>query len=232
VESGGGKSRLSGMSMALFLALSIVCAAPLLGQVPVPALVGVMLLVCQSTFSWSSLRIMGKIPRLDAAVIVLVSAVTVVEDLAKAVVVGTIASALGFAWKQSTSIFATEKRRSSKSKTYGIKGPLFFGSTQKFNSLFNPKRDPNEVIIDFTESRVLDHSALEAINGLADRYGEIGKKVILRHLSYDCAQLLGRLHEGGLPPYEVIDVDPKSDPIYEVAEESRYYKDVPVPKGT
>lgn len=231
VESGGGVSRLSGMSMAAFLALGIVCAAPLLGNVPVAALVGVMLLVCQSTFSWSSLRVIRKIPKLDALVILLVSAVTVVEDLAMAVVVGTIASALGFAWKQSTSIMATTSNVSRKSKTYNIRGPLFFGSTQQFGSLFSPKTDPVDVVIDFTDSRIMDHSGLEAINDLADRYGrEMGKSVTLRHLSSDCTQLLSRLHEGGLPPYEIIDSDPATDPVYEVAEDPKYYRDVPIPK--
>ena len=230
VESGGGLSRLSGMAMAIFLALGIVAAAPLLAAVPVAALVGVMLLVCQSTFSWSSLRIIGKIPRLDAAIILLVSAVTVIEDLAKAVVAGTIMSALGFAWKQSTSIIASEKNSSSRSKTYAIKGPLFFGSVRQFSSLFSPKTDPNEVIFDFTESRILDHSGLEAINSLADRYGALGKKVTIRRLSSDCAQLLANINDGELPPYEVIDSDPALDPIYEVAEDSKFYKNVKAPK--
>jgi len=229
VESGGGASRISGMSMAVFLGLGIVCFAPLLGQVPVAALVGVMLLVCQSTFSWSSLRIMGKIPRLDAAVIMLVSVVTVVEDLAVAVLVGTVASALGFAWKQSTSITASHSDDAG-SKTYAMNGPLFFGSATKFAEIFAPKTDPPEVTVDFAGTRILDHSGLEAVNTLADRYGAAGKTLRLRGLSSDCAGLLSRLHEGGLPPYEVIESDPSKDPVYEVAEDSKYYKDVPVPK--
>ena len=229
VESGGGLSRLSGMSMAAFLGIGIVAAAPLLASVPVASLVGVMLLVCQSTFSWSSLRLMGKIPRLDAAIILLVSAVTVVEDLAKAVVVGTIASALGFAWKQSTSISASERGVNSRSKTYEIKGPLFFGSTQQFNSLFNPKKDPEDIIIDFTQSRILDHSGLEAINTIADRYASFGKKLTLRHLSSDCAQLLSKINEGEEPSFTV-DVDPSSDPVYEIAEKPAFYKDIRIPK--
>jgi len=234
MQSGGGVSRLSGMSMALFLALGIVCAAPLLGAVPVAALVGVMLLVCQSTFSWSSLRVLNKVPKLDAFVIALVSFITVKDDLAKAVVVGTIASALGFAWKQSTCIKATSKlvpasvSVNSKDKgkggdgvnlwkEYKLSGPLFFGSILRFSSIFDVKEDPNDVIIDFTDSRVYDHSALEAVNNLADRYGESGKRVYLRHLSSDCAQLLDKIHEGGLPPYEMIQADPQTDPVYGVA---------------
>jgi SulP family sulfate permease len=220
-ESGGLKSRLSGMSMAVFLALGIVVGAPLLASVPVAALVGVMFTVCVSTFSWSSLRILNKIPRLDAAIILLVSAITVKDDLAKAVVAGVVVSALGFAWKQSTSISAREsfvKVASQKKewKTYNLDGPLFFGSTTQFSTLFDVKNDPDDIIIDFTNSRVYDHSALEAINNIAEKYGEMGKKVHLRHLSNDCGNLL-KLLNGGDRPYELIESDPKTDPVYGVA---------------
>ena len=227
VESGGGISRLSGMSMAIFLALGILVGAPLLASIPVAALVGVMLTVCQSTFSWSSLRILHKIPRLDAAVIFLVSFVTVKDDLAKAVLVGVIASALGFAWKQSTAITATTSTvpdpttRSKKRewKSYRIKGPLFFGSTTSFASLFQKiDSDPNEVVLDFTESRVCDHSALEAIQGVADRYNEVGKKVHLRHLSENCRLLLETLHGTQNSMYQLIlESDPGNDPVYSVS---------------
>ncbi len=227
VESGGGKSRLSGMSMALFLAFGIIAAAPLLGSVPIAAMVGVMFTVCQSTFSWSSLRIINKIPKLDAFVIFLVSFITVKDDLAKAVVAGVIASALGFAWNQSTSITASEimMRRpdalksvsdEKKWKCYNINGPLFFGSTTQFSSIFNVKDDPQDIVIDFTNSRVMDHSALETINNIADRYGEAGKRVHLRHLSGDCATLLKTLNDGDRP-YELIESDSGSDPVYGVA---------------
>mmetsp|Transcript_24835 Transcript_24835/g.37005 ORF Transcript_24835/g.37005 Transcript_24835/m.37005 type:complete len:632 (-) Transcript_24835:312-2207(-) len=235
VQSGGGKSRLSGMSMAVFLALGIVSAAPLLGTVPIATLVGVMLLVCQSTFSWSSLRLIGRIPKLDLFVIALVSAITVYEDLAKAVVAGIITSALGFAWQQSTSIIAREssipapvKGGDKTWKSYNLSGPLFFGSTSQFSRIFNVKSDPSNVVIDFTNSRVLDHSALEAINNVAERYGEAGKTVHLRHLSSDCAQLLGRLF-GDAKPYKVVESDPDRDPVYGVAEESEVYGDIPLP---
>eukprot|EP00559_Dactyliosolen_fragilissimus_P008943 CAMPEP_0184862230 /NCGR_PEP_ID=MMETSP0580-20130426/6707_1 /TAXON_ID=1118495 /ORGANISM="Dactyliosolen fragilissimus" /LENGTH=572 /DNA_ID=CAMNT_0027359987 /DNA_START=208 /DNA_END=1926 /DNA_ORIENTATION=+ len=227
VQSGGGKSRLSGVSMALFLAIGIVAAAPLLASVPIASLVGVMFVVCQSTFSWSSLRILNKIPKLDAAIIFLVSFITVKDDLAKAVVAGVIASALGFAWKQSTSISASESliKQSvfSKDKTpwkaYKLNGPLFFGSTLQFSTLFDIQNDPNDIILDFTNTRVMDHSALEAINSVSDKYGEAGKTVHLRHLSGDCASLLERLN-GGNKPYELIELDPRSDPAYGVATES------------
>eukprot|EP00986_Skeletonema_menzelii_P010313 scaffold5018_cov147-Skeletonema_menzelii.AAC.8 len=228
VQSGGGVSKLSGISMSIFLALGIVTFAPLLGQIPVASLAGVMLLVCQSTFSWGSLRLLGKIPNMDAFIIALVTYVTVKDDLAKAVMIGTITSALGFAWKQSTKISTviSQTKLNPPSgptlpnvKTYNINGPLFFGSTQRFSQLFSVKEDPDDVVIDFTQSRVYDHSALEAINNLADRYGSIGKRVYLRRLSSDCANLLEKVHKGGLPPYEVIEVSPV-DPVYDVAEDA------------
>lgn len=236
VESGGGASKLSGMSMAVFLALGILAGAPLLANIPVAALVGVMLTVCQSTFSWSSLRILHKIPRLDAAVIFLVSFVTVKDDLARAVFAGVIASALGFAWKQSTGITATigivssqqqqqqkqkaKFRQPSSWKSYKIRGPLFFGSTTSFTRLFagNIQDDPENVVLDFTESRIYDHSALEAIHGIADKYNEAGKTVYLKHLSDNCRVLLETLHGRDDAPYELdIESDPTTDPVYSVA---------------
>jgi len=238
-QSGGGVSRLSGMSMAMFLALGIVACAPLLGQIPVVALAGVMLLVCQSTFSWGSLRLLGKVPNLDLFIISLVTFVTVKDDLAKAVLIGTITSALGFAWKQSTTISATISQTKldppsgptlPNVKSYNINGPLFFGSTQAFSRIFSVKEDPDDIVIDFTGSRVFDHSALEAINNIADRYGALGKRVYLRHLSKDCARLLGNVHGGGLPPYEVVESN-SNDPFYGVAEKPEFYNDVPVPKS-
>lgn len=238
----GGTSRVSGIALSLFLATGIVATAPLLGQVPIAALVGVMLLVCQATFSWSSLRVMRKIPKIDALVILLVSFVTVKEDLAKAVVAGTICSALGFAWKQSTNISATLSRSAVPAgasagteaawKTYNVRGPLFFGSTQAFNSLFDVKGDGDDVVIDFLNSRVYDHSALEAINSMADRYGALGKRVHLRHLSSDCSALLERIQGSSLPPYEIVESDPATDPVYEVAEDPAVYRDVPLPPSS
>jgi SulP family sulfate permease len=239
VQSGGGLSRLSGISVSLFLALGIVFGAPLLANIPIATLVGVMLCVCQSTFSWSSLRIINKIPKLDALVIFLVSFITVNDDLAKAVVAGVIASALGFAWKQSTGITATATTIPSPTstattiewKSYNINGPLFFGSTTQFTKLFNVKDDPTDIVIDFTNSRVYDHSALEAIHNIADKYDEAGKKVHLRHLSDDCTQLLTTLHGDGNSdsdndddgrdrrrPYKlIIESDPRTDPVYSIA---------------
>ena len=224
----GGTSRLSGMVMAGGLAAGLVSAAPLLGRIPIAALVGVMLLVCKQTFSWSSLRLINKIPKVDLFTIALVSTVTVTKDLAQAVFYGVVASALGFAWKQSTRIKATSSVPTGGWKTYAVDGPLFFGSTSTFSNQFDPKSDPNDVIIDFKSSRVVDHSALEAINELARKYGDLSKKVHLRGLSSDCYQLLERLN-GASTDYELM--EPSSeDPIYEVAEDYSKYGTISVPR--
>ena len=179
-----------------------------------------------------------KIPRVDALVILFVSAVTVYKDLAVAVVAGTLLSAVSFAWKQSTTISARVSRPAAAADgaaaggdraawpTYKIQGPLFFGSTGSFGELFDAKGDPDDVVVDFADSRVCDHSALEAINGIAGRYAEAGKRVHLLHLSSDCAALLRRLN-GYDPAYELIETNPREDPVYEVAEDG--YADVPVP---
>ena len=177
--------------MSLFLALGLICAAPLLGQVPIAALVGVMLLVCQSTFSWSSLRLAGRVPKTDLFCIALVSIVTVTRDLAQAVGVGTVVSALSFAWRQSTNIrvrAASGEEGKPGWRTYQIDGPLFFGSTQTFNGQFSPKDDPDDVVLDFAQSRVMDHSAL-VINLLCERYGGLGKRVrrASRPTATDCS---------------------------------------------
>lgn len=226
VQSGGGGSRWSGMSMALFLALGIVKGAPLLGTVPVASLVGVMLLVCQATFSWSSLRIMRKIPKLDAFVIALVSILTVERDLAQAVVAGTLVSAAGFAWKQSTRLNANSRMTDTGIKVYNLNGPLFFGTTTQFSTLFDVKHDPAETVVDFTDCRVCDHSALEAIQNLIQRYGDAKKSLSLRRLSKDCVELLRKMYGGELPPQVDIATDPKKDPSYGIAD--KYDEDMPV----
>lgn len=216
VQSGGGVSRWSGMSMALFLAIGIVAAAPMLGVVPVASLVGVMLLVCHSTFSWASLRILHKIPKLDACVIGLVTVVTVQRDLAQAVVAGTIASALGFAWKQSTNLAASSYTENG-CKEYKIQGPIFFGSTGQFASLFQPKADPDRIILDFSDSSVMDHSALEAVQELVDQYEALGKLVFLRRLSDDCTRRMAKLRSS--PSCEILlhGGGSETKPVYQVA---------------
>jgi len=196
VQNGGGISRWSGMSMALFLALGIVLGAPLLASVPVASLAGVMLLVCHSTFNWPSLRLLRKIPKLDAAVIAIVSIVTVIEDLAIAVLMGTVISALGFAYQQSNYLKSKVTFSSSPDldeKTYYLKGPLFFGSTRHLEqSVVTPKADPSSIVFDFSESRIMDHSAVDVIYSLSEKYKLIGKTVSLRGLSNRSTDLLLR----------------------------------------
>lgn len=214
VESGGA-NRVAGMAMSSLLAMGIIFAAPLLGSIPIASLVGTMLLVCKQTFSWSSLRLVGKVPAIDIAIILAVSYITVVKDLAVAVGVGTVMSALSFAWKQSVSITSRESDDPATGwRRYSLNGPLFFASTGKFNDLFDPKNDPQDVIFDFGGSRVFDHSALEAINAVCDKYGTLGKKVHLQHLSKDCSEMLKQAAGGALPPYEIIDSSTKEDPVY------------------
>ncbi len=214
VESGGA-TRVAGMAMASLLAMGIVFAAPLLGSIPIASLVGTMLLVCKQTFAWSSLRLVGKVPAVDIAIILAVSYITVVKDLAVAVGVGTVMSALSFAWKQSIAITSRESNDKTNGwKRYSLDGPLFFGSTGKFADLFDVKNDPEDVIFDFGATRVFDHSALEAINNICGKYGALGKKVHLQHLSKDCGDLLKAAAGGALPPYEMLESDSREDPVY------------------
>ena len=205
----GGRTRLSGASAALFLLAFILVGSSLIEQIPLAALVGVMFMVVIGTFAWNSLRIMGKIPRTDAFVIVLVTVVTVMTDLAIAVIVGVIVSALAYSWQNATRIWAKSHTTPEGAKIYGIEGPLFFGSTDGFSEIFNPKNDPEVVIVDFMNSRVVDQSALQALEDLAKRYEAEGKTLQLRHLSHDCHQLLNRAGQ--------LIVDADDDPDYGVA---------------
>ena len=203
----GGRGRLAGIAAALFLLSFILFASPLIEQIPLAALVGVMFMVVIGTFEWSSFRILNKIPRTDAFVIVLVSGVTVISDLAIAVVVGVIVSALVFAWKAAKRVDATTKILPNGSKVYQLHGPLFFGSITSFKELFDPKGDPDDVVIDFVESRVWDHSGLEAIDALAERYLKAGKTLHLRHLSPDCKVLLEKAGD-------MVEINVIEDPLY------------------
>jgi SulP family sulfate permease len=206
----GGRGRLSGISAALFLLLFILFASGLIEMIPLAALTGVMFMVVIGTFEWSSLRIMGKIPRSDAFVLILVSAVTVATDLAIAVVVGVIVSALVFAWEHAKRIHIRQFIDDRGSRVYELHGPLFFASVRNFQELFDPKADPDDVIIEFQHSRVVDHSAIEAIDTLATRYLSAGKTLHLRHLSEECRQLL---REAG----DLVEVNVMEDPRYHVA---------------
>ena len=187
---GGGRGRLSGITAAVMLLIFILFASSYIEQVPIAALVGVMFMVVIGTFAWSSFRIMNKIPVSDLIVLILVSGLTVVFDLAIAVIAGVIVSALVFSWENARRIRARKRIREDGTKVYEIWGPLFFGSITAFNDKFDVKNDPDSVEIDFVESRVSDHSALEAIFVLVEKYQAAGKKITLKHLSADCKILL------------------------------------------
>lgn len=186
----GGRGRLSGIIMALTLLTFILFTDKLIEQVPIAALIGVMFMMVIETFAWSSFRILKKIPRSDAFVLIIVSAVTVIFDLAIAVFVGVIVSALVFAWESAKKIRARKRFKEDGTKVYEIWGPLFFGSIGAFNEKFDVKTDPEKIEIDFVEARVSDHSAIEAIYALVEKYQAEGKKITLKHLSEDCKVLL------------------------------------------
>lgn len=210
--SSGGRGRLSGLTAAIALLCFILFAAPLIEQIPIAALVGVMFMVVIGTFAWSSFRIINKIPLADAIVLVTVSAVTVWQDLAIAVIVGVIMSALVFAWQNATRIRARKSVKADGTKVYEIWGPLFFGSVQSFNAKFDPSNDPDSVELDFLESRVSDHSGIEAIHALEKKYKEYGKQVKLVHLSPECKMLLQKAS----PNFDHMIVSSIDDPRYHV----------------
>lgn len=206
----GGRTRWSGISAALFLITFILVGAPLIEQIPLAALVGVMFMVVISTFEWASVRLLTKMPRTDVVVMVTVSIVTVFTDLALAVGIGVVISALAFAWDSAQHVYLElHPDSTSRKRIYVIHGQLFFGSILRFKKLFHPKDDPKNVIIDFKYSRVWDHSALEAIDALAMRYKRAGKQLKIRHLSPDCRSFLKRA--GSL-----IEQDPDTDPHYQI----------------
>ena len=208
----GGRGRLSGATAAVALLCFVLFGAPLIEQIPIAALVGVMFMVVIGTFAWSSFRILNKIPKSDAFVLIAVSAITVWQDLAIAVIAGVIMSALTFAWKSATMIRARKSIKEDGTKVYEIWGPLFFGSTQGFNSKFDIKNDPDQIEIDFIESKVGDHSGVEALRNISDKYMEAGKKVTLTHLSPDCKLMLLKWN----PEFEQIIQDNIDDPRYYV----------------
>ena len=205
----GGRTRVAGIAAALFLLSFILFAAPLIEQIPLAALVGVMFMVVIGTFAWNSLRILTKVPRADAFVTILVTIVTVATDLATAVVVGVIVSALAYAWQNATRIHANTYETPEGAKVYKVQGPLFFGSSDGFAELFRVETDPQVVIVDFDGSRVVDQSALQAIEAVAGKYEEAGKRIQLRHLSRDCHRLLSKAGH--------LMVDSDDDPDYQLA---------------
>ncbi len=211
---GGGRGRLSGITAAVFLLLFILFASSLIEQVPIAALVGVMFMVVVGTFAWSSFRIWNKIPRTDLFVLILVSALTVFFDLAIAVFTGVIVSALVFAWENASRIRARKRFKEDGTKIYEIWGPLFFGSISSFMDKFDVKNDPNTVEIDFIESRISDHSALEALFSLVEKYKKAGKNIKLKHLSEDCKLLMYKASD----TFHDIIVEDIDDPRYHLAE--------------
>ncbi len=217
---GGGRTRLSGIVAALTLLGFILFASGLIEQVPIAALVGVMFMVVIGTFAWSSFRIMNKIPRTDLFVLILVSSLTVIFDLAIAVISGVIVSALVFAWESAKRIRARKRMKDDGTKIYEIWGPLFFGSITEFNEKFDVKNDPQNVEIDFVESRVSDHSAFEAILNLVKKYEAAGKTIHLKHLSEDCKELLYKADEKF---HEVI-IEAIDDPRYHLAEDPEKFE--------
>ncbi|MGR3515072.1 MAG: SulP family inorganic anion transporter [Paracoccaceae bacterium] len=205
----GGRTRIAGIAAALFLLAFIVVASPIIELIPLAALVGVMFMVVIGTFAWNSIKVLTKVPFTDAFVILLVTGVTVAYDLATAVFVGVIVSALAYAWNNAKRINATTYETPEGAKVYKVQGPLFFGSSDGFAELFSPENDPGLVIVDFAESRVVDQSALTAIEAVAAKYEAAGKALQLRHLSRDCHALLTKA--GSLM------VDSDDDPDYQVA---------------
>ena len=208
----GGRGRLSGISAALFLLAFILVGSSLIEMIPVAALVGVMFIVVLGTFEWASFRLLGKIPLADTLVGILVAVVTVFYDLAVAVILGVIVSALVFAWEHAKRIHAKTYVDEYGIKHYELYGPLFFGSAKTFADIFDPKNDPDEVMVDFANARVYDHSGLEAIDTLAERYMRAEKCLHIKHLNHECQDLLVKAGD-------LVEVNMMEDPRYHVADD-------------
>ncbi len=208
--SSGARARLSGIVAAIMLLVFIMFGANLVEKLPMAALTGVMIMVAIGTFEWASLRTFTKMPKSDIFVMITVTLVTVVlHNLALAVIIGIIIAALVFAWDNAKRIRARKRIDENGVKHYEIYGPLFFASVTAFNEKFDVLNDPDEVIIDFAESRVVDMSAIEALNKITERYQKVGKKILLKHLSSDCKKLLKNAEE-------IIEVNVLEDPTYKL----------------
>jgi SulP family sulfate permease len=207
----GARHRLSGVVAALCLLGFILFLSPWIEMIPLAALVGLMFVVCEKTFEWGSLQTLRKIPRQDAITVVGVTVITVLTDLAIAVLAGVVFAALVFAWQQARQITATSTTDDQGWKVYALQGSLFFASCAHFSALFSPKDDPQHVVIEFRNARVVDHSAIEAIDALAARYQQAGKTLHLRHLSPDCLELLERAKH-------MVETHPFEDPHYHIAD--------------
>nr|WP_294901118.1 SulP family inorganic anion transporter [uncultured Pedobacter sp.] len=208
--SAGAKARLSGIVASITVLLIILYGAPVIGLLPMAALTGVMIMVAIGTFEWMSFRIINKMPKQDVFVGILVAIITIwLHNLALAVLIGVVISALVFAWESAKRIRARKYTDENDVKHYEIYGPLFFASVANFTDKFDPINDPDEVIIDFKESKVADMSGIDGLNKLTERYRTAGKKLHLRHLSTDCLQLLQNASD-------VIEVNIIEDPTYKV----------------
>jgi SulP family sulfate permease len=208
--SNGARARLSGIVAALMLLVFVMFGSGLIEKVPMAALTGLMIMVAIGTFEWASMKTFTRMPKSDIFVMVVVTFVTVVlHNLALAVIIGVIIAALVFAWDNAKRIRARKRIDEEGVKHYEIYGPLFFGSVTAFNEKFDVLNDPDEVIIDFAESRVVDMSAIEALNRITERYQKVGKVIHLKHLSADCRKLLKNADS-------IIDVNVIEDPTYKV----------------
>lgn len=208
--SNGARARLSGIVAAVMLLVFVMFGSSLIEKVPMAALTGLMIMVAVGTFEWASLKTFTKMPKSDIFVMLVVTLVTaILHNLALAVIIGVIISALVFAWDNAKRIRARKHVDSNGVKHYEIYGPLFFGSVSAFAEKFDVSEDPAEVIIDFKESRVVDMSAIEALNKITERYLKVGKTVHLKHLSPDCRTLLKNAEE-------IIEVNVLEDPTYKV----------------
>ncbi len=206
----GGRGRASGITAALALLAFILFASSLIEQIPVAALIGVMFIVVIATFEWSSFQAIKKIPRSDAFILVLVSGVTVATDLAIAVIVGVIVSALVFAWEHAKHVMVKRSTDENDWTVYEVEGPLFFGAISSFKEQFDVNNDGQDVIIDFKKSRVYDHSGIEAIDGISERYAKLGKQLHLRHLSPECKDLFQKASD-------CVELNVMEDPDYHIA---------------
>ena len=207
----GARHRISGIVAAIFLLGFILFLSQWIEMIPLAALVGLMFVVSEKTFEWGSLQALRKIPRQDAIVVVGVTVITVLTDLAIAVLAGIVFAALVFAWQQAKQIQVDTSIDENGWKVYRLNGVLFFASTANFARLFTPKEDPQHVVIEFAKARVADHSAVEAIDALATRYQQAGITLHLRHLSPDCLELLSKAKE-------MVEIDTYADPHYHIAD--------------
>jgi len=208
--SSGARARLSGIVASVMLLFFILFGAPLIEKLPMAALTGLMIMVAIGTFEWASLRTFRRMPTSDVFIMILVTLITAfMHNLALAVFIGVVVAALVFAWDNAVRIRARKRTDEKGWKHYELYGPLFFGSTTVFSEKFDIQDDPEHVVLDFKESRVVDMSAIEALNKLTSRYAEVGKTVHIRYLSEDCRALIDKAES-------IIEINHFDDPTYKV----------------